>query len=160
EIKAAYNEKKVPDTRSWGEVGKIRDNKIKTLFKQYFQGNKPVEGLNDNAIDFKINYQGIAGIEVSKINKKDIDAEIAKVDALVKQINTYQYLRDLDANQASIDKQFQELKTNLLPPTKPQAVSEAIQKQRSKLYYSLTDPKDGGIEEATLKQLAANLQNT
>ncbi|RHZ37200.1 hypothetical protein [endosymbiont GvMRE of Glomus versiforme] len=108
----------------------------------------------------KINYQNITNIEVLKINKKDIDAEIAKVDNLVQQINSYKYLRELDTNQASIDKQFSELKTNLLPPTKPNEIKEAVNKQKQNLWYSLTDPQDGGIEETKLKQLATNLQNT
>jgi len=77
---------------------------------------------------------------------------------LVKQINSYQYLRDLDANQANIDKQFQELKKDFLPPNKDQAIITATKKQRENLFYFLTDPKDGGIEKETLEKLATNLK--
>ncbi|KLL04619.1 MAG: hypothetical protein MRERV_16c027 [Mycoplasmataceae bacterium RV_VA103A] len=191
EIKSAYLEKRVPDTRSWTEIGKIRDNRIKSLFKQYFQGQNPTK-LTDSEIELwrvghtglpntgkdqriaydngwatpseikegKITYQNIPNIEVLKIKKQDIDQEIAKVDNLVEQINSCKYLRDLDANQANIDKQFSELKTDLLPPNKAQEIKQAEEKQRQNLYYYLTDPKDGGLEEATLKKLSSNLQNT
>ncbi|CAG8791696.1 17845_t:CDS:2, partial [Racocetra persica] len=108
----------------------------------------------------KTNYQNIKNIEVLKIKKQDIDQEIQKVDNLVKQINSYKYLRDLDANQAQIDKQFSELKTDLLPPNKSQQIKEAEKAQRNNLFYYLTDPKDGGLEETTLKKLSSNLQNT
>jgi hypothetical protein len=47
-----------------------------------------------------------------------------------------------------------------LPPNKAQAIKVAVEKQRNNLFYSLTDPADEGIEEANLKKLAANLNNT
>ncbi|CAG8712603.1 4106_t:CDS:2, partial [Racocetra persica] len=141
EIKSSYQEKKVPDTHQriaydngWATPSEIKDSKIA--------------------------YQNIENIEVLKIKKQDIDQEIAKVDNLVKQINSYKYLRDLDANQSQIDKQFAELKTDFLPPNKSQEIKQAEEKQRQNLYYYLTDPKDGGLEEATLKKLSSNLQNT
>jgi len=49
-IEGAYNEKKVPDTINHEEVQKLRDNRIKSLFKQYFQGNSPTS-LKDNEIE-------------------------------------------------------------------------------------------------------------
>jgi len=49
-IEGAYNEKKVPDTINHEEVQKLRDNRIKSLFKQYFQGEKPTN-LDDKAIE-------------------------------------------------------------------------------------------------------------
>ncbi|CAG8472466.1 11197_t:CDS:2 [Ambispora gerdemannii] len=124
ETQTTYQEKKVPDTRSWEEVGKIRDNKIKTA---------PTGLPNTGQDQRKAFDNGITNIEVLKVNKQDIDQEIAKVDNLVKQINSYQYLRDLDANQATIVQQFQALKTNLLPPTKPQEITTALTKQRENL---------------------------
>ncbi|CAI2162582.1 17842_t:CDS:2 [Funneliformis geosporum] len=190
EIKGTYNEKQVPDTINYEELRNLRNSKIKSLFKQYFQGNSP-SSLKDNEIELwrtsptglpntgkdqrlafdngwitpreitetKTKYEGIENIAVLKVKKVDIDNEILKVKELVKQINAYRYLRDLDANQANIDKQFAELKTDLLPPNKAQEIKEAEQKQREKLFYYLTDPKDGGIEETTLKRLEKNLEN-
>lgn len=190
-IEGAYNEKKVPDTINHEEVQKLRDNRITSLFKQYFQGQNATK-LTDQEIELwrvsqtglpntgkdqrtaydngwtnpneiknsQISYQNIENIEVLKVKKADIDAEIAKVNNLVKQINAYQFLRDLDTNQTTIDKQFSELKITLLPPKKEQEIKVAIEKARNNLYYSLTDPQDGGLEENTLKKLSTNLQNT
>jgi hypothetical protein len=47
-----------------------------------------------------------------------------------------------------------------LPPQKDQEIKTAEKEQRNKLYYSLTDPKDEGLEENELKKLVTNLQNT
>jgi len=81
----------------------------------------------------KISYQNIENIEVLKVKKADIDQEITKVNNLVKQINSYQFLRDLDANQKDIDKQFAELKRDLLPPNKDQEIKVAVEKARNNL---------------------------
>ncbi|MCE8167880.1 MAG: hypothetical protein I3275_04635 [Candidatus Moeniiplasma glomeromycotorum] len=190
-IEGVYNEKKVPDTINHEELQNLRDNRIKTLFKEYFQGQNPTK-LSDQEIekwrlvgnglpntgkdqriayengwsvpseikDGKTTYQGITEIEVLKIKKADIDQEITKVNNLVQQINSYKFLRDLDANQSAIDKQFSELKTNLLPPNKSNEITKAVEKQRQNLFYSLIDPQDGGLPEETLKKLTQNLQNT
>ncbi|CAG8548570.1 1178_t:CDS:2 [Paraglomus brasilianum] len=140
-IEGAYNEKKVPDTINHEEVQKLRDNRINEIK------------------DSKTNYQGISGIEVLKVNKKDIDTEIAKVDSLVKQINSYQFLRDLDANKKVIDEQFKNLKLDLLPLNKANEITKAESRQREVLNYSLVDPKDGGLEEANLKRLTNTLED-
>src|SRR5204862_2363525 len=78
-------------------------------------------------------YQNILNIEVLTTKKADIDQEINKVDELVKQINNYKFLRDLDANQTAIDKQFNELKTELLPPNKSEEIKGAVEKQKNNL---------------------------
>nr|CAG8498128.1 11302_t:CDS:10 [Entrophospora candida] len=137
--KEIYDEKTVPDTINYEELRGLRDKKIKELFKQYFQGQNPTK-LDDKAIEFpaeikeaKTTYQGIADIEVLKVKKQDIDNEIVKVNNLVKQINSYQFLRDLDKEQVNIDKQFEELQRNLLPPKKDEEIKTAVEKQRQNL---------------------------
>jgi hypothetical protein len=55
------------------------------------------------------------------------------VDNLVKQINAYQHLRELDQDQKDIDKQFQELKRDLLPPNKDKEISAAVTNQKNNL---------------------------
>lgn len=50
EISGAFNEKKVPDTINHEELQNLRDNKIKSLFKQYFQGSSPTN-LKDEQIE-------------------------------------------------------------------------------------------------------------
>jgi hypothetical protein len=50
EIEGAYNEKKVPDTINHEELQNLRNNKIKALFKQYFQGQNPTN-LTDQQIE-------------------------------------------------------------------------------------------------------------
>ncbi|MCE8168497.1 MAG: hypothetical protein I3275_07865, partial [Candidatus Moeniiplasma glomeromycotorum] len=168
-----------------------RDNRIKTLFKEYFQGQNPTKlsdqeielwritetGLPNTGKDQRIayengwenpseiqnsqtSYQNISQIEVLTTKKAEIDQEISKVNNLVQQINSYKFLRDLDANQTQIDKTFSELKTNLLPPNKSDEITQAVEKQRQNLFYSLIDPQDGGLPEETLKKLTQNLQNT
>src|SRR5207245_183289 len=47
EISGAFNEKKVPDTINHEELQNLRNNRIKALFKQYFQGQNPTN-LKDN----------------------------------------------------------------------------------------------------------------
>ena len=107
--------------------------------------------------DSKITYQNISNIEVLKIKKQDIDQEIQKVDNLVQKISSFKHLRELDAIQKDIDKQFKELKTHLLPPNKSQQITDIVAKQRKNLNYSLTDPNDKGMEkqelDATLKRM-------
>ncbi|MCE8163391.1 MAG: hypothetical protein I3274_04195 [Candidatus Moeniiplasma glomeromycotorum] len=190
-IEGVYNEKKVPDTINHEELQNLRDNRIKTLFKEYFQGQNPTKlsdqeielwritetGLPNTGKDQRIayengwenpseiqnsqtSYQNISQIEVLTTKKAEIDQEISKVNNLVQQINSYKFLRDLDANQTQIDKTFSELKTNLLPPNKSDEITQAVEKQRQNLFYSLIDPQDGGLPEETLKKLTQNLQNT
>ena len=190
EIRDAYNEKKVPDTRSWTEVGKIRDNRIKSLFKQYFQGQNPTS-LSDSEIekwrvdhtglpntgsdqriayengwttpaeikDGKTSYQKIADIEVLTTKKADIDQEIQKVDNWVQKISSFKHLRELDAVQNQIDKDFVQLKLNLLPPNKVQQITDIVSKQRENLYYSLTDKEDGGMDQSELEQIKAKMKD-
>lgn len=190
EISNAYQEKKVPDTKSWAEVIKIRDNKIKSLFKQYFQGSTPTN-LKDDEIELwrtaptglantgtdqrkafdngwtnpaeitnsQTTYQNITNIEVLKVNKKDIDQEIIKVNQLVQKIANFKHLRELDAIQKDIDQQFNELKINLLPPNKSQEITDIVTKQRQNLHYSLTDKDDGGLEKSELETILKKMNN-
>jgi hypothetical protein len=49
-IKNAYDESKVPDTRGYEKIRKLRDERIKKLFKDYFQGEKAAN-LSDEQIE-------------------------------------------------------------------------------------------------------------
>ncbi|CAG8542143.1 36825_t:CDS:10 [Gigaspora margarita] len=91
----------------------------------------------------KITYQNIENIEVLKVKKADIDNEIKKVNDLVQKISNFKHLRELYAIQSDIDKQFQELKRELLPPNKDQEITNI----------------DGGMDQTELEQIKNKMKD-
>jgi hypothetical protein len=77
----------------------------------------------------------------------------------VQKISSFKHLRELDAVQNQIDKDFVQLKLNLLPPNKVQQITDIVSKQRENLYYSLTDKEDGGMDQSELEQIKAKMKD-
>jgi hypothetical protein len=118
---------------------------------------------NPNQIEnqqLKQGYAGIAEIKVLNLRKQDIDQEITKVDNLVKEINSYQHLRQLEARDTEINEILKNLNDNWLPQGKKEIIISSVEKQRVNLWYSLTEKDDGGGNEAEINEIEQSMRGT